>query len=206
MNIIIFGPPGSGKGTQAKLLADRYGIPHICPGEILRDAIKKKTDLGLKIKGLLDSGNYVSDDIAIAMVQKRLEDVDCAEGYILDGFPRTLPQAEALDEFSEVGFVLFLNISDKEAINRQSKRRQCPKCNKLTNISEGERCKECKVKLIKRDDQDSDVISNRLLVYHDLTQPLLEYYKPRNIVHVINGDQSEEKVFKELILALGDTD
>ncbi len=206
MNIIIFGPPGSGKGTQAKRLADRYGIPRICTGEILRESIKKKTELGLKIKNILDAGNYVSDDIAVALVQKRLEDVDCAEGYILDGFPRTLSQAEALDEFSEVGFVLFLSVSDKEVIKRLSKRRQCPKCNKLTNISEGESCKECKVKFIIRDDDDPEVIKKRLIVYHDLTQPLMEYYKPRNLVHVINGEQSEEKVFKELLLALGDDD
>jgi adenylate kinase len=206
MNIIIFGPPGSGKGTQARLLADRYGIPRICTGEILRESIKKKTGLGLKIKNLIDAGNYVSDDIAVAMIQKRLEDVDCAEGYILDGFPRTLSQAEALDEFSEIGFVLFLKVSDKEVITRLSKRRQCPKCNKLTNTSEGEKCKECKVKLVIRDDDDPKVITKRLLVYHDLTQPLMEYYKPRNLVHVINGEQSEKKVFKDLLLALGDDD
>ncbi|MBN1644910.1 adenylate kinase [Candidatus Woesearchaeota archaeon] len=206
MNIIIFGPPGSGKGTQARLLADRYGIPHISPGAMFRAAMKSKTKIGLQIKDFMDKGNYVPDDITIAMVKKRLEDVDCAEGFMIDGFPRNLPQAEALDEFAHIDFVIVLKVSDKEVINRLSKRRQCPKCDKITSTEEGEKCRDCKVKLVQRDDDKPQVIKNRLLVYHDLTQPLIEYYKNKDIVRMINGEQSEENVFKDILLGLGDTE
>ncbi len=205
MNIIMFGPPGSGKGTQAKKLAERYGIPHISPGAIFREAVKNKTKFGLKIKDLIGRGNFVPDNLTVAMMKKRIEDVDCAEGFILDGFPRTLPQAEAFDEFAHIDFVIVLNVSNKEVVNRLSKRRQCPKCGTITNIKEGKNCKDCKTKLIQRNDDKPEVIKKRLLIYHDLTQPLIEYYRPRDIIHIINGDQSVKRVFKEILLALGDT-
>lgn len=204
MNIVLFGPPGSGKGTQAKLLAERYGIPHISTGDIFRAAMKDRSELGLKIAETMKSGSYVSDSISITIVQKRLEDVDCAEGFILDGFPRTLPQAEALDEFSHVDFVIVLNVPDAELIKRISGRRTCSGCNRSTRVDEGEKCRECGAKLVSRSDELPGVIKKRLAVYHDATQPLIEYYKPRNILYVVDGNRPVKEVFKDILLILGD--
>jgi len=204
MNIVIFGPQGSGKGTQAKLIAERYGIPHISTGDIFREVAKKKDALGLQVKGLLDNGELISDGLTLEIVRHRLEDVDCEEGFILDGFPRTIGQAETLDEFSHVDFVIVLDISDEEAVRRISLRRQCPKCRKITTVDEGDVCKECKEKLVQRDDDIPALIQKRLSAYHDLTQPLLEYYKPQDVVHVINGEQSVEAIFNEIVAVLGE--
>jgi len=204
MNIIIFGPPGSGKGTQARKLADRYGIPHISTGRIFRAAMKDKSGLGNKIARIMKSGGYVPDDITIGIVKKRLEDADCAEGFILDGFPRTLPQAEALDEFSHVDFVIVLDIPDKVAVERIAGRRTCSKCRRPATIKEGSKCKECGGKLVRRPDESDEVIPGRLKIYHDATHPLLEYYLPRDIVHVIDGTKPVEEAFKDILKVLGD--
>ncbi|MBD3361241.1 adenylate kinase [Candidatus Woesearchaeota archaeon] len=205
MNIIMMGPQGSGKGTQASLLAERYGIPAISIGEIFREAIKSDSEEGREIQKIIDNGNMVPDELTIMFVKKRLEDVDCAEGFILDGFPRTLPQAKALDEFAKIDYVIVLRISDEEAVKRLVQRRQCPKCGKITSVKEGEKCKQCKIKLVKRKDDTEEAIKKRLEIYHDQTQPLIEYYKPRDIVHIINGEQSIEGIHKEILVALGDT-
>lgn len=204
MNIVIFGPQGSGKGTQAKMLADRYGIPHISTGDIFREAAKKNDSLGLEVKKVLDQGALCSDALTNEVVKRRLEDVDCAEGFILDGYPRTLAQAEALDEFSHVDFVIVLDISDKEAINRLSNRRQCPKCKRITDTSEGGVCIKCGTALVQRTDDTPALIKKRLDDYHDVTQPLLEYYKPQDNVFVVNGERSPEKVFKNILEILGE--
>lgn len=204
MNIVIFGPQGSGKGTQAKMLADRYGIPHISTGDIFREAAKRKDKMGLEVKKVLDEGSLCSDALTNEVVKHRLEDVDCAEGFILDGYPRTLVQAEALDEFSNIEFVIVLEISDEEAIKRLSKRRQCPKCKRITDINEGAECAKCGTKLVQRADDTPELIKKRLDDYHDITQPLLEYYKPREVVFVINGEQKPEKVFRNILEVLGE--
>jgi adenylate kinase len=204
MNIVIFGPQGSGKGTQAKMLADRYGVPHISTGDIFREAAKKHDTLGLEVKRVMDAGALCSDALTNEVVKHRLEDVDCSEGFILDGYPRTLAQAEALDEFSHVDFVIVLEISDEEAVKRLSKRRQCQKCKKITGVSEGSACKSCGAKLVQRDDDTPALIQKRLDTYHELTQPLMEYYRPQEIIHIINGEQSPEKVFKDILGILGD--
>lgn len=204
MNIVIFGPQGSGKGTQAKMLADRYGIPHISTGDIFREAAKRHDKLGLEVKKVLDEGSLCSDALTNEVVKHRLEDVDCAEGFILDGYPRTLIQAEALDEFSHVDYVVVLEISDEEAVSRLSKRRQCPECKRITDVSEGDVCVKCKARLVQRADDTPELIKKRLDDYHDLTHPLLEYYKPQEVVHVIDGEQKPEKVFKDILMVLGD--
>lgn len=204
MNIVIFGPQGSGKGTQAEMLADRYGIPHISTGDIFRVAAKKNDVIGREVKKVLDDGALCSDALTNEVVKHRLEDVDCAEGFILDGYPRTLVQAEALDEFSHVDFVIVLEISDEEAIKRLSKRRQCPKCRRITGINEGAECIKCGTKLVQRADDTPALIQKRLNDYHELTQPLLEYYKPQEIVSVINGEQKPEKVFRDILEVLGE--
>lgn len=204
MNIIMFGPPGCGKGTQARKLADRYGIPHISTGQIFRAVMKDKSELGKKIRDTMKSGNYVPDKITIAVVKKRLEDADCAEGFILDGFPRTLAQAEALDEFSHVDFVIVLEIPDSVAVHRIAERRTCSKCNRPATVKEGNKCRECGGKLIRRPDESDEIIAERLKIYHDTARPLLEYYRPGDIVHVINGNPPVEKVFKDILKVLGD--
>ena len=204
MNVIIFGPPGSGKGTQAEMIAERYGIPHISTGDMFRAAIEKKTELGLKIQDILAKGHYVPDEITISLIEMRLKETDCTEGCILDGFPRTLDQAEALDEMVEIGFVIVLDIPDDVVVKRMSHRRNCEKCKRTTNADEGDACKECGGKLVQRDDQKPDVIKKRVDVYNDQTAPLLEYYKPRDLVHVIDGNRPIEPIFQDIIKILGE--
>lgn len=206
MNIVIFGPQGSGKGTQAKMLAERYGIPHISTGDIFREAAKRKDAIGLEVKKVLDEGRLCSDALTNEVVKHRLEDVDCAEGFILDGYPRTLTQAEALDEFSHVDFIIVLEISDEAAVGRLSRRRQCPKCMRITDTSEGIDCIKCGAKLVQRADDTPVLIQKRLDDYHGITQPLLEYYKPQEIVYFIDGEHKPEKVFKNILEVLGDED
>lgn len=204
MNIIMFGPPGSGKGTQADKVAERYGIPHISTGDMFRAAMDKKTELGLKIKDMMAKGILIPDEITIRLVEMRLKEADCAEGFILDGFPRTIDQAEALDELAEIGFVIVLNVPDDVVLKRIMNRRTCSKCKRPTTADEGDTCKECGGELVKRSDEKEDVIKHRLKVYHDQTQPLLEYYKPRDLVHRVNGDRPVEEVFKDIIKILGE--
>lgn len=206
MNIVIFGPPGSGKGTQAKLLAERYGIPQVSTGDIFRAAMKAKSELGLKIINMMNSGHYVSDDITIGVVKKRLEDVDCAEGFILDGFPRTLAQAEALDEFSHVDFVIVLDVPYEEIIKRTSKRKVCSKCNRITTSEEGQNCKECRGKLISRSDEDIKIVKTRLMIYQDTAQPVINYYRSKGVLHTIAGNRSVEDVFNDILSVLGDVE
>ena len=204
MNIIILGPQGCGKGTQAEKIAERYGIPHISTGDMFRAAMEQGTDLGKEITERMNKGILISDEITIKLVELRLKDTDCTEGFILDGFPRTLQQAEALDSMVEVGFVLFLDVPEDVLIERLSKRRQCSKCKRITNVSEGEKCKECGGELIQREDDTPEGIKQRLTMYRELTEPLLEYYKPRSIAHIIDGNRPVEEVFQSIIQVLGE--
>jgi adenylate kinase len=204
MNIIIFGPPGSGKGTQAEKIAERYGIPHISTGDMFRAAMQQGTDLGKQITERMKKGILISDEITIKLVELRLKETDCTEGFILDGFPRTIEQAEALDEMAEIGFVIVLDVSDEVVIDRIMKRRTCSKCKRPTTADEGDKCKKCGGELVKRSDEKVDVIKHRLVVYHEQTSPLLEYYKPRDIVHIIDGNRPVEDVFKDVIKVLGE--
>jgi len=204
MNIIILGPQGCGKGTQADMIAERYGIPHISTGDMFRAAMEQGTDLGKQIKERMNKGILISDEITIKLVELRLKDTDCTEGFILDGFPRTLQQAEALDSMVEVGFVIFLDVPEDVLIERLSKRRQCSKCKRITTVSEGEKCKECGGELVQREDDTPEGIKQRLTMYRELTEPLLEYYKPRNIAHIIDGNRTVEEVFKSIIKSLGE--
>jgi adenylate kinase len=204
MNIIIFGPQGCGKGTQAEKIAERYGIPHISTGDMFRAAMEKGTDLGKQIKDRMNKGILISDEITIKLVEMRLKDTDCTEGFILDGFPRTIEQAEALDEMAEIGFVIVLDVPEDVLIERLSKRRQCNNCKRITNVSEGEKCKKCDGELIQRKDDTPEGIKQRLTMYRDQTEPLIEYYKPRDIVHVIDGNRPIEPIFQDIIKVLGE--
>jgi adenylate kinase len=204
MNIIIFGPPGSGKGTQAENIAERYGIPHISTGDMFRAAMEQGTDLGKQITENMKKGILISDEITIKLVELRLKEADCTEGCILDGFPRTIEQAEALDSMIEIGFVIVLDVPDDVVLKRIMNRRTCSKCKRPTTADEGDKCKKCGGELVKRSDEKEDVIKHRLAVYHEQTSPLLEYYKPRDIVHIIDGNRPVEEIFKDIIKVLGE--
>ncbi|MEM4263698.1 MAG: adenylate kinase [Candidatus Woesearchaeota archaeon] len=206
MRIILLGPQGSGKGTQAKYISEKYCIPHISTGDILRDAVEKKTELGLKAKSYMDKGVLVPDAVIIGIMKERISRPDCGTGFVLDGFPRTLAQAKALDEITEIDFVLELRIPDEVSVERLSKRRVCEKCQAPYGYEAKMpiKCKKCGGKLIQRSDDKPEAIKKRLAVYHEETEPLLEYYRPRDIVHAIDGTKTVSEVFNEIVSVLGE--
>ena len=186
------GPQGSGKGTQADTLSQKLGAPHISTGEIFRENIKNRTELGKKIDSIVKSGALVPDKITNEITKQRLEQKDCSNGFILDGFPRNLTQAEFLDKVKEIGLVLEVWISDEEAIKRISQRRTCPKCQKVYHLiynppKNNEICDECGQKLIVREDDREEAVKNRLKIYHEQTKPLIDYYKAKGAYEQIDG-------------------
>lgn len=202
--IVMFGPPGAGKGTQAKFLSDKFKIPQISTGDILRDAVKKGTPLGAQAQSYMNKGALVPDEVMIGIVQERTKDKDCANGFVLDGFPRTISQAEALDKLLEkrgtpVTQVINLKVSDKEIIKRSSSRRVCRSCNTIFNLlvnppKVSGKCDVCGGDLYQRDDDKEEVVKNRLKVYADQTKPLLKYYSKRKLLRDVDGAQSIDKV------------
>lgn len=213
MNIVLFGPPGSGKGTQAKMLAERYGIPHISTGDILREHLKNKTKLGLEAKVYMDRGSLVLDDILIGIIKDRLLQPDCASGFLLDGYPRTIPQADALSVIlTELGkkldVVLNIAVPDEELIKRLAGRRMCS-CGASYHIlfnppkREGI-CDRCGKPLYQRDDDREEAIMNRLEVYKQQTQPLIEYYTNEDLMMTVPGAASITAVFEEICRLLDD--
>jgi adenylate kinase len=213
LRLVIFGPPGAGKGTQAKLLSERLGVPHIATGDMLREAVKAGTRLGGLAKKYMDEGRLVPDEVVIGMVEERLRQPDCSKGFILDGFPRTIEQAEALDsELEKLGLkldaVLNLEVGDEEVVKRIALRRTCRSCGAVYHLifnpprREGV-CDRCGGKLYQRDDDREEVVRNRLKVYRQQTKPLLEFYRRRGLLRDVNGERSIEDVFKEILAALG---
>ena len=213
MNIVLFGPPGSGKGTQAKLLAERYGVPHISTGDILRGNLKNETKLGLEAKTYMDKGELVPDDVLIGLIKDRLSVSDCASGFLLDGYPRTLPQAEALSKIlSELGknldVVLNIDVPDEKLLKRLAGRRMCV-CGASYHIlfnkpkQEGI-CDLCGSKLYQRDDDKEEAILNRLDVYKNQTRPLIDHYTQAGVMLTINGAADIEVVFNEICRMLDD--
>jgi adenylate kinase len=208
MNIILLGPPGAGKGTQAKMLVDEFGIPHISTGDMFRAAISQGTELGIKAKAFMDSGQLVPDEVTVGIVRERLAVKDCDSGFLLDGFPRTVPQAQALKKIIDnLGFKLdaAINIEvDSEAIiARMVGRRVCRQCGATYNIQfnaprEAGKCDQCGGELYQRSDDSEDTVANRLRVYAEQTEPLLAYYQQQGVVFTINGNQDMLKVFGEL--------
>ena len=191
-NIIIMGPQGSGKGTQADILSEKLGIPHISTGEIFRENIKNQTELGKKIEQIVKSGALVPDEITNEITKQRLEQEDCANGFILDGFPRNLPQTEFLDKVKEIGLILEVWISDEEATKRISQRRTCLKCQRVYHLiynppKNDEICDECGQKLVIREDDREETVKNRLKIYHEQTKPLIDYYKAKGVYEKIDG-------------------
>ena len=208
MKIIFLGAPGAGKGTQAELVSERLGIPTISTGAIIRAALKAGTEMGQKAKKFIDEGALVPDDVVIGIVKERLAESDCDKGYILDGFPRTVPQAEALDKMGvSLDAVVSLEVPDETIVERMSGRRVCPKCGKsyhvLYNPSPlGERC-ECGEKLTIRSDDAPEVVLSRLEVYHSTTEPLKDFYKAKGALRIVEGAEEVEETTRRTFLALG---
>ncbi len=184
MNIIFLGPPGAGKGTHAQRLMDEMNIPQISTGDILRRAMKEGTPTGLRAKAFVEKGELVPDEVVIDIVRERLAMPDCAQGYILDGFPRTVPQAEALGAFAKIDAVVNFMLPDEEIVKRLSGRRVCPECGSTYHISslKGDRCEKCGAALIQRKDDQPETILNRLSVYQAQTEPLIAYYAGKGLV------------------------
>ena len=202
MNIIFLGPPGAGKGTQAQRVCSALNIPQISTGDILRRAIKEQTPTGVKAKAFIDAGKLVPDDVIIDIVKDRLAQSDCAGGYILDGFPRTVPQAEALEGIAAIDAVIELDVADEKLIERLSGRRVCLKCGATYHVSRlnGEtRCATCGDTLIQRDDDKAETVLNRLTVYHNQTAPLVYFYQKRGMLKVIDGAQDMDTIFASIM-------
>ena len=213
MKIIMLGAPGAGKGTQAKKIAAQYSLPHISTGDIFRANIKNNTELGQKAKTYMDKGELVPDSLVVDLIMDRFKEADCANGYVLDGFPRTIPQAEALDNAlkangEKVDFAINVEVPDENIINRMSGRRACVGCGATYHIKynptkvEGV-CDACGEKLILRDDDKPETVKNRLSVYHEQTQPLIDYYNKAGVLAEVDGTKDMEDVFKDIVNILG---
>lgn len=205
MNIIFLGPPGAGKGTQAQRICETFGIPQISTGDILRRAIKEETPTGLKAKAYIDAGKLVPDEVVIDIVRDRLDQEDCKTGYILDGFPRTVPQAEALADFAQIDAVVDLDVADEKLVQRLSGRRVCLNCGATYHVStmKSDCCNHCGQALVQRDDDKPETVLSRLKVYHEQTAPLVSYYQDKNLLHVIDGAQQKEVIFDAILNTLG---
>lgn len=202
MNLVFLGPPGAGKGTLAFEVSKEYKIPHISTGDIFRQAIKDKTELGLKVKSIIDSGALVSDDITTALVAERLKAEDCKKGFILDGFPRTIPQAEALEKIIKIDKAINFDIVDEEVITRLSSRRTCLKCGKSFNVitmkpKKDGICDACGDKLITREDDKPESIKKRLEAYRAQTAPVINFYRDKNKIVDIDARPALEIVLSE---------
>lgn len=206
MKIVLLGAPGSGKGTQAKEIAKRYNIPHISTGDIFRDNIKNQTELGKKVSAIINEGRLCPDDITCELVKDRLFKDDCQNGYLLDGFPRNLFQAKALDDFASPDKILNLVVDLSKIEKRITGRRSCPKCGGTfhTDFIGGVKvCPECGGELIVRKDDNPETVKERLTVYVKQTEPLVDYYTGQDKLVNINGDQDIEKVFDDIKKILG---
>ena len=213
MKIIMLGAPGAGKGTQAKKIADKYQVPHISTGDIFRANIKNGTELGMKAKTYMDQGLLVPDELVVDLVVDRLGQEDCVNGCVLDGFPRTIPQAESLDaalaaKGEAIDYAIDVDVPDENIINRMSGRRACVACGATYHIVhiptkvEGI-CDRCGEKLILRDDDKPETVKKRLDVYHAQTQPLIDYYTSKNVLNSVDGTQDMEDVFQAIVDILG---
>lgn len=202
MKLIFLGPPGAGKGTLAAQVAKEYGIPHISTGELFRTAIKNETPLGLRVKEIIQSGGLVSDDITIELVKERLNEKDCSEGFILDGFPRTIPQAEALEKIVSIDGAVNFDIGDDEVVKRLSGRRVCKSCGQNYHVEfmpskKGDRCDKCDGELYTREDDKIESIKKRLEVYREQTAPLIDFYTERNLTKNVDARPATEKILEE---------
>ncbi len=213
MNLILLGPPGAGKGTQAKMLIDTYGIPQISTGDMLRAALKAQTPLGLEAKKFMDAGQLVPDAVVIGLVKERLAQPDCAKGFMLDGFPRTVPQAEELDKVlaglsKTIDHVVSIEVPSSELLGRLTGRRTCRACGQGFHVmfdppkAEG-KCDKCGGELYQRDDDNEATVSNRLKVYEGQTMPLIQYYQGKGLLRPIDGLGAISDIFGRIKAVLG---
>lgn len=206
MKVILLGAPGAGKGTQAVRLAKRYNIPHISMGDIFRSNIKERTPIGIVAKSYIDKGQLVPDEVTIQIVKERLEKDDCKNGYLLDGFPRTVSQAEALDGFSEIDSVVNIDVPLNKLMRRITGRRVCGKCGESYHIDylDGSTsCRKCDGELIQRADDNEETVGKRLEVYEKQTAPLIDHYKSKGKLIDIDGDGDIDSVFAAIVERLG---
>ena len=209
MNIIFLGAPGAGKGTQAEIVAERLSIPTISTGAIIREALKAGTEMGLAAKKFIDAGSLVPDEVVIGIVKERLAKKDCENGFILDGFPRTVPQAEALEAMGVViDTVLSLEVEDGTIVERMSGRRVCAACGATFHVkynpsADGDVCEKCKQPLSVRKDDAPEVVKSRLEIYHSTTEPLKEYYGNKGILKMVEGQERVEDTTALTLAALG---
>ena len=209
MKLILLGAPGAGKGTQAEIISEKYNIPTISTGNIIRAALKNGTEMGLKAKAFIDAGNLVPDEVVIGIIKERLSENDCKNGYILDGFPRTIPQAEALDKLGfEIDAALSIEVADSEIVKRMSGRRVCEKCGASyhTEYKKPQKdgvCDFCEGKLVIRKDDEYETVLNRLNVYHEQTEPLKDFYKSCGKLLLVEGQDEVKDTTRLVLEALG---
>ena len=214
MKIIMLGAPGAGKGTQAKMIADKYGVPHVSTGDIFRANIKNGTELGMEAKKYMDQGLLVPDELTVKILLDRVSQPDCKNGYVLDGFPRTIPQAEVLDKaLAELGesidYAIDVDVPDENIVKRMSGRRACVSCGATYHVvhvppkKEGI-CDRCGSELILRDDDKPETVKNRLDVYHNQTQPLIDFYTKKGVLKTVDGTVDMQDVFKAIVAILGE--
>ena len=213
MKLIMLGAPGAGKGTQAKKIAEKYQIPHISTGDIFRANIKAGTELGMKAKSYMDQGQLVPDEVTIGMLLDRISQDDSKNGYVLDGFPRTIPQAESLTAAllargEKIDYAVNVDVPDENIVNRMSGRRACLGCGATYHIvynapKTADVCDACGEKLVLRDDDQPETVQKRLGVYHQQTQPLIDYYNKEGVLVEVDGTQDMEKVFQDIVKVLG---
>jgi len=206
MKIILLGPPGAGKGTMGNRLSEKLSIPNISTGDIFRQHIKDQTELGLKVKSYIDQGLLVPDSVTLDLVADRLKLDDCGRGFLLDGFPRTLAQAEAFDQTVSIDCVLNIHSSPEIILARLTGRRVCANCGAIYQVhelAEGAVCAKCAGQIIQRDDDKEETILNRLSVYRQQTEPLISHYHKSGKLVVVDGDRSIDTVFRAILAALG---
>lgn len=205
MKLVLLGAPGSGKGSFSEYIKQQFNIPHISTGEIFREAMQAKTTLGILAKSFIDKGNLVPDDVTIALVSERLNKPDCVNGFLLDGFPRTLEQGKALTKITNLDSVIYLDVDYDLTKQRLINRRTCKSCGAIYSMLRYDKttCERCGGELMKRDDDVEEVIDKRFAVYKTQTYPLVQYYKKLNLLRTVNGDGSIEKVLGDIFIILG---
>ena len=204
MNLVFLGPPGAGKGTQAVGVCEKYGLPHISTGDILRSEIKQQTKLGLEATKYMDAGQLVPDEVVIGIVASRLTQPDCKNGFLFDGFPRTLPQAEALAEKVDIEIAINIDVPDENIIKRLSGRRVCKACGATYHVDKHKEatCDTCGGELIQRTDDAPETVANRLRVYHEQTSPLIDFYQAKGVLKSVDGTRSIDDVFADICAIL----
>lgn len=202
MKLVLLGAPGAGKGTQAAFLKDRYGLAHISTGDLFRFNLKNKTPVGLEAKKFMDAGQLVPDEIVMRMIDEKLSGFKNDEGFMLDGFPRTVAQAEFLESKAKIDGVILFNIDDEVIVKRLTSRAVCKDCGNVTNINEHDKCPSCNGELYRRDDDNEETIRNRLKVFHEQTEPLTNFYRAKNLLLEINADGKPEEVFAGVVKLL----